>query len=206
MRALLTATLLLLPILGYTQEYSGNFYAGVSGGVFSYRETTTVRDFYAPFGFSEFTLFQDHAPAAKVYGGYRLSDSWSVEAGYSATGSLGSADFFFDPDLGNVDSFVSWDYGISSLRALWTGRFGPRFSLFAGGGLVSVDSSVDISETSDCCGILSLSYQDSDSGATAAFGMEWAFRAVTLRGEWEVFFLEEDLETDVLSIGLKWEF
>ena len=67
-------------------------------------------------------------------------------------------------------------------------------------------SDLDISEISECCGILDLSYQDSDSGATATFGMEWAFSAVTLRGEWEVFFLEEDLQTDVLSIGLKWEF
>ena len=66
MRSVLIAIFMLLPVLGYTQERSGNFYAGVSGGVFSYRETTTVRDFSALFGVSQFTLFQDHAPAAKV--------------------------------------------------------------------------------------------------------------------------------------------
>ncbi len=206
MRPLLTAILILLPLLGYTQEDSDNFYVGVSAGVFSYRETTTVRDFGALFGVSEFILFEDYTHASKIYGGYQFTDRWSVEAGYSATGNLGSTDFFFDPVLGDVDSRVNWDYELLSVRALWTGRFGPRFTLFAGGGLVDVDSSVNISETSACCGALSLSYSDRDSGATAAFGMEWAFQAVTLRGEWEVFFLESDLETDVLSIGLKWEF
>jgi hypothetical protein len=206
MRLLLTATLILVPILGYTQDDSGNFYAGVSAGVFSYRETMTVRDFAAPFGVSELILFEDYTHASRVYGGYRITDRWSVEAGYSATGNLGSTDFFFDPALGNVDSRVNWDYELLSVRALWTGRFGPRFALFAGGGLVSVDSLIDVSETSTCCGTLSLSYPDRDDGATATFGMEWAFRAVTLRGEWEIFFLESDLETDFLSIGLKWEF
>jgi hypothetical protein len=206
MRPLLTATLLLVPILGYTQDNSGNFYAGVSAGVFSYRETVTVRDFGAPFGVSDLILFEDHTHASRLYGGYRITDRWSLEAGYSATGSLGSTDFFFDPVLGDVDSQVDWDYEFLSVRALWTGRFGPQFSLFAGGGLVSVDSSIDVSETSACCGALSFAYADRDDGATATFGMEWAFRAVTLRGEWELFFLESDLETDVLSIGLKWEF
>jgi len=206
MRLLLTATLILVPVLGSTQDRSGNFYAGVSGGVFSYRETMTVRDFAAPFGVSELILFEDHTHASKVYGGYRFSDRWSIEAGYSATGRLGSTDFFFDPNLGDVESRVSWDYELLSVRALWTGRFGPRFALFAGGGLVDVDSPLDVSETSVCCGTLSVSYPYRDSGATATFGMEWAFRAVTLRGEWELFFLESDLETDVLSIGLQWEF
>ena len=206
MRPLLTATLILVPILGYAQDDSGNFYAGLSGGVFSYRETMPVRDFAAPFGVSEIILFEDHTHASKVYGGYRFTDRFGVEAGYSATGSLGSTDFFFDPLWGDVDSRVNWDYELTSVRALWTGRFGPKFALFAGGGLVNVDSLINVYETSACCGTFSLSYPDRDSGATATFGMEWAFRAVTLRGEWEIFFLESDLETDVLSIGLKWEF
>ena len=206
MRPLLTAALILAPVLGYTQDASDSFYIGVSGGVFSYRETLTVRDYAVPFGVSEITLFEDHTHASRVYGGYRITDRWSVEAGYSATGALGFTDFFFDPILGDVDSDVNWDYELLSVRALWTGRFGPMFSLFAGGGLVTVDSLINVSETSACCETLSLSYSERDRGATATFGMEWALGAVALRGEWELFFLENDLDTDVLSIGLKWEF
>ena len=199
------ATLALWTTQGYAQNDSEKFYAGFSWGQFNYRETMTVPDASADLGISTFTLFEDNTHVSKVYGGYRITDRWSVEGGYVMTSALESTDSFSDPVLGGVNSLVNWDYEILSVRGLWTVRY-LRLNLFMGGGLFDLSSSTDISQTSTCCGTQSLSDSDGESGVTIAFGLEWAFDAVTLRGELDVFFLESDLETDSVSVGLNWRF
>lgn len=178
-----------------TQGHAQDSYGYLGGGIgnLDYEESA-----------SAFTLslnFSDSAPAYKVYGGYRFSESLAVEASYAVTGDLEDSipDIFgFGAPLG-----ISLDFDVLTVRAL---GYIPlaSFSLFGGIGYFDADPS-DISITIPGVGSFNVP-AESDDGATANLGLEWALDAASIRVEFEFFDTESGVDVWALGVGAHWRF
>lgn len=119
----------------------------------------------------------------KIFGGWRFMDSFGVEAQYVDFG-----DFDFGPGV-SIKS-TSLDFFAVGIFKVW------RFELFGKAGLAYWDTDVS-----------GFSFSD-DSGTDFAYGAGAAFRLgdrVHIRGEWEVFDVDE-ADIDMFSLGLDFRF
>lgn len=169
MKSMMALTLMLFGTSVLAQDEGA--YVGFGLGWFDYEESD--------FGF----VFSDSAPAARVYGGYRFTETWAFEASYSSTADIKDAPFGFP---------VSANYDILEVRGL----------AHLGAFLVGLGYwDADISASA-----FGLSVSDSDSGASAIFGGEWAKNSWSFRIEYELFDTESSVDAAVLGFGAHYRF
>jgi hypothetical protein len=149
---------------------------------------------------SDFGLtFDDTALAYKVYGGYRFTETWAVEAYYGQTADLEWSDSGSIP--GVIFARLSGDYETIEIRAL------AYFNAFVVGiGYWDADLKATLSGTLSFSGPFSYSASDSDSGASAILGGEWDIDQWSIRGEIEVFDTDSNVDAYTVGVGLHFRF
>lgn len=183
---LFTLLLLTLFSVGALAQEQGA-YVGFGLGQLDYEETD--------FGLT----FDDTTLAYKVYGGYRFTETWAVEASYGQTDDLEWSDFGSIP--GVISATLSGDYEFIEIRAL------AHINAFIVGiGYWDSDLNATLSGTLSFPGPFSYSASDSDSGVSAILGGEWDLDQWSIRGEIEVFDTESNVDTYAVGIGLHFRF
>lgn len=183
---LFTLLLLTLFSVGALAQEQGA-YVGFGLGQLDYEETD--------FGLT----FDDTTLAYKVYGGYRFTETWAVEASYGQTDDLEWSDFGSIP--GVISATLSGDYEFIEIRAL------AHINAFIVGiGYWDSDLNATLSGTLSFPGPFSYSASDSDSGVSAILGGEWDLDQWSIRGEIEVFDTESNVDTYTVGIGLHFRF
>lgn len=149
---------------------------------------------------SDFGLtFDDTTLAYKVYGGYRFTETWALEAAYGKTDDLEWSDFGSIP--GVISANLSGDYDFIEIRAL------AHLSAFIVGiGYWDADLNATLSGTLTFPGPFSYSASDSDSGASAILGGQWDLDKWSIRGEFEVFDTESNVDAYTVGVGLHYRF
>ena len=124
----------------------------------------------------------------------------AIEAGWGATGDIQESFTGFNPAFGNITLDLKGDYEITTVRVLGILPL-EAFSLYGGVGSYSSDLTAS-ARISDGFQIITVSADDSDSGATVIGGIQFELDRVTIRGEYEWFDTDSDVEAWIISIGL----
>lgn len=164
------------------QDASEGAYLGVSVGSFDYEETVEAFD----------VEFSDSTTAYRIFGGYRFNDNFALEAGWGATGDLEEA--YSD---GVDTAIIRGDYEVLTLRGL---AIAPFESVSLYGGVGYYDATLDASAT--VVGIGQMRFEGDDSGATLVGGLQFDFEKVSIRGEYEWFDTDSNVDAWDISIGL----
>lgn len=164
------------------------FYLGASVGA----STIAVSDFDDDLGDIDFS---DSGTGYKIFAGYRFIHFFAVEGSYV---DFGSRTDTLDSDIGEIDAEIGvtgWD-----LFAVGVLPIGP-VDLFAkvGGIRWGADIKAYLDDVSD---------GESDSGTDLAYGVGIGFRLwrLALRGEFEMFDVEDSDDVYMVSIGAAFVF
>jgi OOP family OmpA-OmpF porin len=169
------------------QEIQGG-YVGLSAGYFDYQESAEAVGI----------PISDSTSSYRVFGGYQFNDYYAVEAGWEATGDIKEGISFMDPDFGNVSFNVRADYEIATVRVL---AMAPLQTMSIFGALGYYDSTLSVSlRLQDNLGTLEASDQSDGDGVTIAGGMLFEFDRFAIRGEYEWF--DTDGNVDAYNIGV----
>jgi hypothetical protein len=183
------AALLLLASIATAQPTSGP-YVGVGVGSFDYQEKDDIG-----------VLISDTTISSRLIGGYQIHENLAIEAAIGKTGDIKESYPFGPFGSGNsVDLRV--DYEFYTVRALWLVPMG-RLDLFGGIGYFDAKSKWDVRATG--IGILDEG-EDDDSGATLFGGVNFYLNRITIRGEYEWFNTDSDLEVWNLGVGVLFHF
>lgn len=186
MRPIIALLIVFLAASGQAQTETGP-YIGFGLGQLDYKE-------------SDFGLtFDDSAIAYRVYGGYRFTETWAVEASYGQTDDLKWSDFGSIP--GVISANFSGDYDLVEIRAL------AHIKVFIVGiGYWDADLNATLSGELSFPGPFSYSASDSDSGVSAIIGGEWDFDRWSIRGEIETFDTESNVDVYAVGVGFHFRF
>jgi hypothetical protein len=168
------------------QDYSGP-YLGVSVGSFDYTESDELG-----------VLIADSAAAYRLIGGYQVNENLAIEAGIGKTGDLKES----FPFIGGGSLDVRADYEFVTVRAL---GLVPLDSFDFFGGIGYYDATVNVSATATGAGSLGED-EDDDSGATLLGGVQFYLDNFTIRGEYEWFDTDSDVEAWDISVGVLFRF
>ena len=185
--------ILLIAVLGLAvavpaEAKKNGFYLGAGVGV-STINASDIDDDLGDIGFS------DSETGYKIFAGYRFLQFFAVEGSYVDFGSMSDA---FDSEIGEVGfdiAVTGWD-----LFAVGILPIGP-VDLFAKVGGIRWDADIRAY-------LGDLSDRDSGSGTDVAYGIGVGFRLwrLALRGEFEMFDIEDSDDVYMISIGAAFVF
>ena len=139
--------------------------------------------FYAGASLGSADLGPDDDTAIKVFGGYQINKTFSVEFGYTDLGDVAV--------LGQTAKANAWE-----LVGLARFPVGNRVSLYGLLGLAKVDSERSF---------LGARTSDDSTELTIGFGGQYDFTPqIGVRGQWQRY--DTDQEIDVFSIGFVYKF
>lgn len=170
------------------QAADTGFYIGGSIGQASYD---------VPSDITEIPSFDENDTGYKIFAGYNVNIgivNLGVEGGYVDFGNP-STKFGIDNNVLAIDA-DGWNlWGVGGLN------LGP-IDVFAKVGTVSWDASVSIKGLDPDLGSLS------DSGSDFGYGLgaRVSFGKLAVRGEWEVYDIEDTDDISMFSVGLAWRF
>ncbi|HEX6996535.1 MAG TPA: outer membrane beta-barrel protein [Gammaproteobacteria bacterium] len=192
-RLLLLTGLALLASTSQAQENAGAYF-GFSLGSFDYEETEEVTGL----------VISDSTSAYRLFGGYRFSDNFAVEGSWGATGDIKEGFSGSDPALGTVTLDIKGDYEVLSVRALGILPF-DKVSLFGGVGYYDADLTAR-GRYEDAFQIVAIKVEGSDDGATVIGGLQFDLDRLSIRGEYEWFDTDSNVDASDISIGLLFNF
>ena len=179
------------------QDVSGA-YIGATVGSLTYTEEAD--------GLVSTSDFDDSASAYRLYGGYRLGRRLALELGYSRSDGVSDT---VDLDVGGVVPVdITSDFSMTTARALMHFPINAErlpfvsLSFFVGIGVYDTD----VDSTGAVSGGQSLAFSSTDDGSTALLGMQLDFPKVSVRGEYEWFDTESNVELWTAGIGLIFRF
>ena len=151
--------------------------------------------------------FDDSASAYRLYGGYRLGSRFALELGYATSDGISDT---IDVDLaGNLESVdVTNDVTMTTARALVHFPISAErlpfvsLSLFAGLGIYDAETQ----STGSFAGAPFATTESTDDGSTALLGVQVDFPKVSLRGEYEWFDTESNVDIWSAGVGLIFRF
>lgn len=179
----------LVAATAHAQDYSGP-YIGVSVGSFDYTE------FDDQLG----VVIEDSTSAYRLIGGYQVNESLAIEAGVGKTGDIKES-FPLGP-LGSGSLDVKAEYELVTVRAL---GLVPLDSIDFFGGIGYYDATVNVAATATGFGSVIDAAED-DSGLTLLGGVQFYLDNMTIRGEYEWFNTDSDLEVWDISVGVLFRF
>jgi len=188
-RWLVAAAALLSVGIAQAQEESGP-YLGFSVGSSDYQDDDLS--------------FGDSATAYRIFGGYQLNETLGIEVGFGTTEDLEESFGFVDPFAGNVSLTIRGEYEVSTLRVIGVAPL-DAINLFGGAGYYEADVSLTARLTDDF-GTFTQTLEDSNSGLSLIGGIEYAFNRLKLRGEYEWFDTDGEVEAWTIAIGLRVQF
>ena len=177
--------------LSHAQEMSGA-YMGFALGSLDYEEVD------ADLGIA----LSDTTSAYRLIGGYRFTDNFAVEAGWGATSDIEDSFSEVVPGFGTITVNVKADYEVLTVRAL---GIVPLTSLSLFGGVGYYDSELNASVSVTGFGAVGEA-EGSDSGATLVGGLQYDLDRVSVRGEYEWFDTDSNVEVWDLSVGVLFRF
>jgi outer membrane protein with beta-barrel domain len=163
----------------------GGPYMGFSVGSFSYEESVEDLD----------VSIDDTTTMYRILGGYRFSDNFALEGGWSKTGDIEESAAFL-----GIPFNVGAEFEVLTVRALAMVPF-ERTSLL--GGVGYYDSDIEVSVVVP--GIGSGSESTGEDGVTLVGGFEFNLERVDIRTELEWFDIDEGDAWDV-SVGVLFSF
>lgn len=179
------------------QDVSGA-YLGATVGNLTYTEQSD--------GLVNQSNFDGSSSTYRLYGGYRLGKRLALEVGYSRSDGIADT---VDMDVnGVIPVDVTSDFSLTTARALVHFPIGaerlPFVSLSFFGGLGVYSASSDWSGSVD--GTELLAFSGTDDGSTALLGLQVDFPKVSLRGEYEWFDTESNVDLWTAGVGVIFRF
>lgn len=179
------------------QDVSGA-YLGATVGNLTYTEKAD--------GLVNTSDFNDSSSTYRLYGGYRLGRRLALELGYASSDGVSDT---VDVDLGGVVPVdITSDFTMTTARALMHFPINAErlpfvsLSFFVGAGVY--DANVD--STSSASGQQTLAFSSTEDGSTALLGMQLDFPKVSVRGEYEWFDTESNVELWTAGVGVIFRF
>ncbi len=153
------------------------------------------------------SAFDDSASAYRLYGGYRLGSRLALELGYATSDGISDT---IDMDLlgGFVPVEVTNDVTITTARALVHFPISAErlpfvsLSVFAGLGLYDAETQ----STGSFAGIPFAVTESTEDGSTALLGVQVDFPKVSIRGEYEWFDTDSNVDLASAGVGLIFRF
>ncbi|HEX6997736.1 MAG TPA: porin family protein [Gammaproteobacteria bacterium] len=188
----------LLACLGLAQlahaQGEGGAYVGAGFGIFDYEEDIGSE------------VVSDSAAAYQIIGGYRFNDYVAVEFNIGRTGDIEDDFEGTIPGVGTFSFQVDRTFDVYAAKVL---GYLPldRFRLFAGIGYYSAD----IGDTVSVGGIGEVGFVDDHArGSTATLGVQYDFgldlRNFSIRGEYQWFDVEDNVDASAVNIGMVFRF
>lgn len=188
------AACLVLSAGAHAQEISG-FYLGVGAGIFNYQDDEDDN-----FGIR----ISDTAGLYRLIGGYQLNSNYAVEASWGSTDDITQQIFGRDAD-GNLASLnIGVEYELATLRLL---AFAPVSGLSMFGGIGYYDATSTSRYRLDVpAGSQSATDNSSDSGFTVVGGIQYEFRRIALRAEYEWFDTSGGVDATSINVAALFRF
>jgi hypothetical protein len=170
-------------------------YMGGALGTFSYAEPSTD-----PFAVS------DDTTQYQLFGGYRVSDHFALELGWSRTNDIESGFTANVVGLGPTRFDVSAYYDIYALKAIGFLPF-DLVSLFGGVGYysASLNGQVDVSGFGTVGTV-----QDHVNGSNAVLGIQRDFKldlkSLSIRGEYTWYDFDDNIDASGFTLGVLFRF
>jgi hypothetical protein len=179
------------------QDVSGA-YVGATVGNLTYTEKSD--------GLVATSDFDDSASAYRLYGGYRLGRRLALELGYANSDGVSDT---VDMDIGGVVPVdITSDFSMTTARALLHFPVSAErlpfvsLSFFVGAGIYDTD----VDSTGSISGESSLAFSSTEDGSTALLGVQLDFPKVSVRGEYEWFDTESNVDLWTAGIGMIFRF
>jgi hypothetical protein len=179
------------------QDVSGA-YVGATVGNLTYTEKSD--------GLVATSDFDDSASAYRLYGGYRLGRRLALELGYAKSDGVSDT---VDMDIGGVVPVdITSDFSMTTARALLHFPVSAErlpfvsLSFFVGAGIYDTD----VDSTGSISGESSLAFSSTEDGSTALLGVQLDFPKVSVRGEYEWFDTESNVDLWTAGIGMIFRF
>ena len=186
--SLVIAGALLVAGSAQAQSDSGA-YLGIATGVFDYQEADDQLG----------VLIDDSTQIHRLIGGYQLNENLAIEGALSRTGDIKET-FPFGPPIG--DFVVKAKYDLFAVRALGLVPL-DRIDFYGGLGYYRSTLTVDVSAP----GLgLSDSTEDDDSGVTLLGGVHFYLDRVIIRGEYEWFNANDNVDLWDITVGVLFRF
>ncbi len=180
----------LLAGTAYAQDDLEGPYFGVALGYFDYQEADD------DFG----TFIDDTTTAYRLIGGYQLNENLAIEGGFGRTGDIKESFQLFPPGSGSFD--VKAEYEIVTVRAL---GLVPLDQIDLYGGIGYYDATITADATVTGVGSLG-EIEDDDSGVTLLGGVHFYLDKFTIRGEYEWFDTDSNVEAWDINVGILFRF
>ncbi|MFO7286426.1 MAG: outer membrane beta-barrel protein [Gammaproteobacteria bacterium] len=139
----------------------------------------------------------DSASAYRLFGGFQFNENYALELGWTKSGGL-SEDF--SPIL-NIDI----EFEAVTLRALALAPFGS-LAMFGGIGYYDGTSRTDVVFNPEFFEDAPFSIKDDDGGFTAVGGIQFEMSRLSVRGEYEWFDTDGNVDVASLTIGVLFRF
>lgn len=194
MRFILAVAMALIFATGVQAQEIRGGYVGASLGSFNFRddgETVGLR-------------ISESAASYRVVGGYHFNSNYALEAGWGATGDLSETFRGFDQQGNPASLEVEGDYEIASVRFMVLAPF-AGISMFGGAGYYDATRTMSVRFASAGGDMLDTS-EHSDSGVTAVGGVVFELDRLAIRGEYEWFDTDGDIEATNISVGVLFRF
>jgi hypothetical protein len=179
------------------QDVSGA-YVGATVGNLTYTEKSD--------GLVATSDFDDSASAYRLYGGYRLGRRLALELGYAKSDGVSDT---VDMDIGGVVPVdITSEFSMTTARALLHFPVSAErlpfvsLSFFVGAGIYDTD----VDSTGSVSGESSLAFSSTEDGSTALLGVQLDFPKVSVRGEYEWFDTESNVDLWTAGIGMIFRF
>ncbi|HEX7081449.1 MAG TPA: outer membrane beta-barrel protein [Gammaproteobacteria bacterium] len=174
------------------QEQNGG-YLGLSLGSARYRESDDE------FGLS----ISDSATSYRILGGYQFADVYGIEVAWGATSDITESFLGVDSANNLAELEVAGEYEIATVRFL---AFAPFEGLSMFGGAGYYDAKLDVTWTFDSVvDPLTLTSEQSESGATVVGGLQYDWDRIGVRGEYE-WFDTDDADLTNFNVSLLFRF
>jgi len=198
MKWLMGALMALVGAAALAQDVSGA-YMGATFGNLTYTEQAD--------GLVSSSDFDDSASAYRLYGGYRLGSRLALELGYATSDGISDT---IDMDLLGtpVPVDVTNDVTMTTARALVHFPISAErlpfvsLSIFAGLGIYDAETK----STGSFAGIPFAATESTDDGSTALLGLQVDFPKVSIRGEYEWFDTDSNVDLWSAGVGLIFRF
>jgi opacity protein-like surface antigen len=146
-------------------------------------------------------VFEDTASFYRLVAGYQFSDHFAVEGGWGKTGQLKDSVDALVSGVGLVTFDLRGKYQVTSIRGIGILPF-KQASLFGGVGYANTKFKGTVSVT----GFGEFSNNSTDGGWTAVAGVQRDWDRFALRGEYEWFSLQNDVDARDATIGFIYKF
>lgn len=187
--AMIVASCLMAGVVQAQDDLEGP-YIGLSIGNFNYEEVDQENSFF----------LDDATTSYRLIGGYQLNENLAIEGTIGKTGDLKQSFNLFPPGSGTLD--IKAEYEVTTIRALGLVPL-DQIDLFGGIGYYS--STFSASGTATGIGSIG-EFEEDESGAMILGGVNWYLDKFTVRGEYEWFDTDSDVDASNLSVGILFRF